>query len=171
MTDRGHSRGTRQRKHWHSMFSNLISFTANGTQLLASFTAAGGEPFTFLRGIGELVIGPSSAGIAGADKCKVTVGLGVVSADAATLGSTAMPDPTDEPDFPWLWWYPNYFHYTDASGSFSGGKNESARVRLTTKAMRKVGPRQSLVLVGQYVDIVGTPPLDLSVSMRFLIGT
>lgn len=173
MPDRGHARGPRQRKHWHSLGTNiLVEMTGNGTFLLGSFTAGGGEPFTFLRGLGELVIGPDEAGIVIGDSARVTVGLGIVSADAVVVGASAVPDPADEPDYPWLWWYASHLLFISGSASNTSTVGlESSRVEISTKAMRKVGPRESLVMVAQYEDLVGTPPLDVVASMRFLIGT
>ncbi len=106
------SRGPRQRKSWHHLTGGFILLTANSTNLGSFF--APNEPATFLRLLGEYVIGPTSAPVVG-DKAIVTVGIGVVSVDAATLGASAMPDPEDEPDYPWLYWASHGIHFVDAS--------------------------------------------------------
>ena len=164
-------RGPRQRKHWHLLGDVRLNLLSAGTSLLGSFIAAGGEPFTFIRGIGELVVTPDGTGVVANDAGVIAAGVGVVSADAAELGATALPDPGSEPDYPWLWWYQVHMMFPEPSGSYAGLASESARIRIETKAMRRVGPREALVFVVQYVDIAGTPPLDVIGSMRFLVGT
>ena len=169
MADR--TRSARQRKHWHLIGDQLVEFAANGTGLLGSFTAAGGEPFTFIRGLGELSIAPNGSGVVGGDACVLAAAIGVVSADAIALGVTALPDPAAEPDYPWLWWYQAQMQFPTASGSMVGLATEAARIRIETKAMRRLGPREGLILVAEYVDLVGTPPIDVVASARFLVGT
>ncbi len=50
-------RGVRQRKHWHQLGAGVTSFTGNALAILGSFTDSDRDPYTVLRGIGELVIG------------------------------------------------------------------------------------------------------------------
>ncbi len=165
-------RGPRQRKHWHSLGSSTVAaLTGAGTTLLDSLSDADNDPFTVLRLIGELVIAENDTGIVVADACQITVGIGVVSTDAAAVGSTAMPDPAAEADYPWLWWYAGSFLFPEASLGVRGGTAGQARIRIESSAMRKVGPRQSLVAVVEYVNAVGDPPMDMLFSTRVLVGT
>ena len=166
MADR--SRGMRQRKHWHLLGDVTFNFTANATAILGSFSAAGNEPYTVLRLIGELVCVAGAAGVTAADKAVIAVGVGIVTSDALAVGASAMPDPGGEPDFDWLWWYQAQMMYPVAAQV--GGAGEQARIRIESKAMRKVSPRQSVVLLAQYIDITGTPPVSVLGSARFLIG-
>jgi len=100
---------------------------------------------------------PTAAGVDG-DLAKYTVGLGKVSTDAATLGSTAMPDPAGEPDYPWLYWAEHPYAATDtAFGSNLGTKVH--RVAFDIRSMRKFTTRETLAFVVQYSDISGAPPL------------
>ena len=160
--------GTRQRKHWHLVGDVLQSFTANSTAILGSFTASGGDPFTVLRLVGELAVTAGAAGVVAGDAAVIAVGIGVVSADALAVGASAMPDPGGEPDFNWLWWYQAQMMYPIQAQV--GGPTEGARIRIESKAMRKVAPRQSLVMIGQYIDLGGGPPIDVLGSARVLVG-
>ena len=160
----------RQRKHWHDIPGGFLAMVANGTNLAGSFTASGGEPFTVLRMFGEYVITATGAPTA-LDKAIITVGIGVVSADAAALGATALPDPEDESDYPWLYWSSHPLFFVDASVDPIGASGV-VRKQFDVGSMRKISPRESLVFVVQYADVVGTPPVTITLGgTRFLIGT
>ncbi len=170
MADR--SRGPRQRKHWHSLGTLArANFTTDATAILGSFVSSDGDPFTVLRMIGQGLVSPTGSGtFVASDTAIVTVALGIVSADAIALGLTAMPDPDSEPEYPWLYWHTTF---TNFEGSADAPGQELAmtdRFTIESRAMRKVGPRQGLVAVAQYVDASGTPPLSVDLQVRFLIG-
>ncbi len=166
----GHrGRGQRQRKHWHDLEGARGTFVADAIILMATFASEAGDPYTVLRMFGEYAIAPTTAPVA-TDSCLITLGVGVVSTDAATLGGTAMPDPEDEPDYPWLYWMSHALHFptTSVDPSVASG---SVRKSFDVGSMRKVAPRQSLVVVAQYSDIIGTPPITVTMgSFRFLVG-
>ncbi len=162
--------GLRQRKHWHAIGDQKALMTAASTVILGSFTAAGGDPFTVLRLVGEVIVAPDNAGIAADDSCVVGIGFGVVSADAVIVGSSAMPDPIAEPDFNWLWWYQVHMTFPHASGSLVGLATEAARIPIESRAMRKVAPRQSLVMIAEYTTLAGTPPISVLGAARVLVG-
>jgi len=173
MAHRGGHTGMRQRKHWHAFFGSATAVSADSTVLLDTFTAAGGEPFTILRMIGEVGISFASQTLVANDAASITVGIGVVSADAATLGASALPDPLSEPEYSWLWWYStvirNMTVTTEALFPQGGGYS---RKEINSKAMRRVGPRESLVAVAQYSDVLGTPSITIDLAgTRILIGT
>ena len=94
----------------------------------------------------------------------------MVSTDAATLGATAMPDPLGEVDYSWLYWADHTFSYpgTAVSGLEPFG---SLRKSFDVRSMRKMKPRESLIMVVQYADSSGAPPLTFfAASTRVLIG-
>jgi len=165
----GFTRGPKMRKHWHG-FGTITErdVTANSTFILAQQGFI--DTFTVLRFVGELLVVPTGGGtFAAADAARVTVGLGIVTTDAATVGSSAMPDPADEPDFDWLWWYSTLVAWEDPTtpGQELGG---TSRVPIASKAMRKMKPNMSVVILGQYVDVGGTPPVSVHANGRFLVG-
>ena len=166
MADR--SRGLRQAKVWTFLGNGLASFVGNNTVSLSSVGFNNAN--TVLRMIGEYVILPDAA-TADEDVAEIGVGIGVVSSDAAALGDTAMPDPVDEPDFPWLYWkcHLMVFNQTGVDPNTLAGQG---RWSFDIRSMRKVKPRESLIMVVQYVDVVGAPPLQFGAARtRVLIGS
>ncbi len=161
--------GTRLRKDWSAIGSGVAGFTANATAVLGGLQIAQLKQ-TVLRMIGEYVIGATSVPVA-LDRAFVTIGIGVVSSDAFALGTTAMPDPADEPEFPWLYWKEHALRFS--STDFAGGNREiSVRESFDIKTMRKLNPRETLAMIAQYTDSAGTPPLFITASQtRVLIGT
>ena len=160
--------GSRMTKRWEGIFSaGRVSMTAEGTFVLGT-SAAFVEAGTILRLIGEVVVVPQATGITDNDAANITMGVALVSSDAAELGATAMPDPDDEAQYDWLWWWTTTIDIPNASEF--GGAASSARVPIASKAMRRFKPRSSLVVVAQYTDITGLPGINASVGLRFLRG-
>ncbi len=158
MADR--HRGPRRPKGWSSI--------TEITQLLTMNQTAGGGSIGFddvttrtvLRMIGEYVITPTSAPTA-LDGCRVTVGIGVMSSDAFAVGSSAMPDPADEPNYPWLYWMSHNFAFPGTDPE-SGSAGASVRQFLDIRSMRKLKPRESVFSVFQYNNVTGLPPMTVS---------
>ena len=155
MADR--SRGTRSAKEWGGIPSGTAALSGNATVLLGSLTFD--VPHTVLRMLGSIIIGPTSAPQA-LDHARVAVGIGRVSTDAATLGSTAMPDPADERDYPWLYWTEQALFF---AGTAVDGLNPMGAIRLEfdIRSMRKFQRREALAVVAQYIDVVGTPAITI----------
>jgi len=107
------------------------------------------------------------------DECKIVLALGMISTDAFSLGSTAVPDPAGEPEYPWLWWKSLQMFspfVIDGTGSDDSGAL-ILRGEMDVKAMRKIKPGQTLTWIAQYVDITGTPSVQLSMGQtRVLLG-
>ena len=161
-------RGQRMQKHWHQLNGTVFAFTVDATALLGSLALDG--PFTVLRMLGEYIIGPTSAPVA-ADRAEISCGIGVVSSDAAAVGATAMPDPRDEADFPWLFWASHELLFPTTTADPSALVS-SVRRTFDIKSMRKLKPRESLVFVAQYVDKGGAPPVSIvSAVTRILVAT
>ena len=162
-------RGPRMQKHWHEIKGATILFTVSTTQVMDSLALSG--PWTALRMIGEYIISPTSLPTA-LDAVTVGIGIGVVSTDAVVVGGSAMPDPTGEPDYPWLYWADHDFYFIDNSLETVGSPVGQLRQRFDVKSMRKIKPRESLAFVAQYSDIVGAPPMRLSTAAtRILVAT
>ena len=158
--------GVRQRKHWAGSSQISQSVTANSTFLMA--TAAINDPVTILRTLGEVLVALAQTGVVAGDQVFVTIGLGLFSSDAVAVGPTAVPEPSDEAEFDWLWWYG--IHLFAKTGGSGADISQVSRVRLDSKAMRKVKPGTTLALVGQYEDGIGTPPVEVMSSFRVLVG-
>ncbi len=144
-----HGRGSRMLKGWLGFGGSSLDFTANSTLMVQTVDFTG--PGTILRMLWEYVISPiSAAAITADDSALLTVGVGIVSTDAATLGFTAMPDPFDDADYPWLYWRGHAMHYriAGATAADSSGISGDVRVSVDVKSMRKIKSKESLVIVG-----------------------
>ena len=158
----------RRRKEW--AFTPIISnaFTANATFLGGRIAFTGGG-HTVLRMLGEYTLAPTSA-TAALDEAFVTYAIAVISSDAFEVGITGVPDPSEEPEFPWLYWaqHPLFYAGTTSDPSTAGS---TVRHSFDVRSQRKIGPRQSLAVIAQYVNSVGNPPITLSIgAVRVLLA-
>jgi len=151
----GFARTPSREKSWSLLPGGVLGFSTDSIQLAPgslSFVQAA----TIVRCRGELLF--SMDALTDGAQMDVTVGLAIVSSDALAVGATAMPDPGNDPDYPWLYWKGLLIQ------SQTGGSSSAElvhRVEVDSKAMRKVKPKQSLVWVAQSVRLNGTPNADL----------
>ncbi len=166
MANRVFTRGQRMSKSWSLIPAISLSLTADGTTLAGRFTP--GEPATILRMIGDYSLASTAVAVS-QDRCFISMGIGVISADAFEAGAGSVPDPQSEPEYPWLYWASHPLHWPTAVSGTAGDGDQSGqgslRVRFDIKSMRKMKPRESLAMIWQYADSTGTPPV------RALIGT
>ena len=154
-------------KQWTFIPGGSFDFTAAGTTGgpgSLGFT----QPGTILRIRGLVRVAFLVTGITADDEANVVFGIALVSTDAAA-SSTSLPDPSQEPEYPWLW-YGEAIMYSP-NQDFSDPMIQ-LELPIDSKAMRKFKPGQSLIPVAQYVDTQGTPGLRVIYSqIRVLIGT
>ncbi len=156
-------------KAWLSMPSVVLGLTGDGTSVGTALSFVG--PGTILRSRGRIQASLNPSGKSVDDHVKIGLGLGIVSTDVFTVGGTSMPDPSGEPEYPWLWWDEFHLRAQSTTGIEVFGSSVK-EIMLDTKAMRKVKPGQSLATVIQYVNITGTPIVNISLGQfRVLIGT
>ncbi len=161
--------GNRVRKQWGSVGTGITTqVSANITTIVAGFLSRT-EAFTVMRLIGEYTIQPGAVNVIN-DQCVWTVGIGVVSNDAATA-NTSLPDPEDEPDYPWLYWASHNMSMQKAQQDSQGDPAMALRHTFDVHSMRKIKPREVLAVIIQFRDINGAPTYDLTWSKtRVLIG-
>jgi len=155
------ARPAKRAKAWANMGESGFTeaFSANGTQIIGGTV---GQTFesrsTILRCRGHGIIQANGA-VAG-DQAVLTLGLGLVDLDAFNAGDGSMPDPADDERFGWLWFgsFPVFTGTPLTDVSQVGG---AVRYEIDTKAMRVTRLNQVLVLIGQYVDVTGTPPVEV----------
>jgi len=158
---RGRIFAPRKEKLW-TVFAGLSqSMVGNATFISGGVNSA--LPFTVLRMLGEYIITPDAAPSA-QDACSVIVGIGVVSTDAFGVGSTAVPNPSGEVEYPWLYWAAHDFFFSDSTLLTGGDPARSIRRSFDVRSMRKVKPAQTLCMVIDYLDTTGAPPLQLELS-------
>jgi len=150
------SGGSRMTKQWEGVSGTDQHFTADATAILGRLEPP--DAITVLRMLGEYVIAPTSAPVAG-DAATVSVGICVVSTDAFNVGASAMPEPFGDQGYPWLYWASHPMHFAGTSLDPSSA-SASVRRSFDVKSMRKMkGDREALVWVVDYFNIVGDPPL------------
>jgi len=157
-------------KQWGSLISSRTEQSTQGLSLLASLAFA--EPATILRLRGFVQAGFDETVQAG-DTMHLQFGIGVVSTDAATAGSGSMPDPEGDPEYPWLWWGGIELEAFEASATAGQVLGSGFwRLEIDSKAMRRVKPGQSLVILADRLGVAGAPVVVIhSGTIRVLIGT
>jgi len=118
-----------------------------GTTQIAMLSFSGSERITMLRLRGSLLVvaTPNAA----ADNDYAAFGVIVVSDQALAVGGTSIPGPIANPEAPWVWhqYVPLMDVVSTAADAASIGLNHV--VEIDSKAMRKVGPNDSIVLIGE----------------------
>ncbi len=157
----------RKVKQWRGLGGTVLTLTGSSTNIAGSISFT--EAQTVIRILGEYTIGPTAAPAA-LDSVHMNVGLCVASTDAVAVGATAMPDPADEPEFPWLYWKQHMLFYA-STASVQSSQAANLRHSFDIRSMRKFSPRESLVLITEYGDLTGTPPITVSFAQtRVMVG-
>ncbi len=154
-------------KEWSSILG--ISLTMTSDQTLLGAGIAFGQSLTILRCRTTLLIG-LEAPVAAGDIADITLGLAVISTDAFLAGVAGVPDPGDDPGYPWLFWK-SYTLRSESATVQSPVGRQVVRQDIDTKAMRKVTTGQTLCWIVQRVNIVGDPPVNVDFGQtRVLLG-
>ena len=155
-------------KQWVSI--PLIELISASSQTVQGASIAFAIPATILRCRGQLSVAMDETKQVG-DLISIGLGLGIVSSDAFAAGAGSMPDPSGEPEYPWLWWAEFRLESFVAAGEEAWGTT-ARQVEFDTKSMRKVKPGQSLTWVVQFGGVAGAPVTNLQLMQtRVLIGT
>jgi len=105
------------------------------------------------------------------DDISVTVCIGTSSTDAATVGAASLPDPNEEPEYPWLYWKNTRLFSQIAAGNEAWGTSAQF-FDIDTRAMRKMRPGQSLNFYSQTAGATGAPVTQIEgLRCRVLIGS
>ena len=162
---------TRRPTFW--VASNQAGFTtlaANTSAVVTMITEATLEETpnpTHVRCRGQLDV-HASAGAAG-DSVRWSAGLMYVDARAAAIGVTAIPRPiSDGSSDGWLWIVTGFLNIGSLSSledSFGGTWD---RIIVDSKAMRKVGKNEVLVVAYETSAAAGTGGAEFSLGIRVL---
>ena len=137
-----------------------VSVASAGATLIASVPLD--EAATIVRTRGQVSVKPftfaADLNVVGA------IGLGIVSSEALAVGVTAVPEPFADGDWGgWFVWRSFSFHYE--FGTAVGQSIESMDFEIDSKAMRKGGPNESVVIVAESQG----GAFDISMPLRMLI--
>ena len=155
-------------KQWAVAPSGLNALSGDQTFFIGSLAFS--FPATILRVRGFVWAAMDQTKQLG-DLAEVTWGLAVLSTDAVTAGVGSVPDPAGDADFPWMWWGSMQLDsFVSAAEEVWG--TTAQRQEVDTKAMRKIKPNESVLMIGQIGGSVGAPVIDVAIGkMRMLIGT
>jgi len=147
--------------------NTLATFTVSTTTILGAGQVALEDGLTIARIRGLLTTSLQTTANAG-DGFHGAAGIGIVTADAFTVGVTAVPNPVD--DIAWNGWL--WFQFFQ---EFSVGLDEQAftpkdyrHYPIDTKAMRKFGLNEVVFLSVQAVE-VGAVEMDVRAATRMLL--
>ncbi len=146
-------RGTRsvRQNQWLVIDIDEVAIDTN-TQLLAASLSAAAlllRPFTVVRT--HILVGWRSDQIAASQGCNAAVGLIVVNDQAVVAGVASIPSPVVNQDAPFYVWQPMMQQMI--FGSNIGFTQEGyVQYEIDSKAMRKVGPNEDIVVTVENVD-------------------
>jgi len=154
-------------KKWFNIGASSATLSVNGQTTLLG-TLDFDEPSTILRMIGEYAFQPDNTvtAVAG-DQANITVGIGIVSLDAAVAGASAMPDPAGDSQYDWLYWRSHAYYV----GTILTNPVVAIRHVFDIRSMRKVKPRSTVVFLMQF-DIASLSPVVKFIQpiVRVLVG-
>ena len=149
---RSHTRapGARRLTEWIDITLGPSAIAAN-TQVLVGVGNAlllAARPFTIVRT--RFLCSWGTDQNAATERPFGAVGMMIVSDTAATLGVTAIPDPITSADGNWFVWQPMIYDYLFLS--LVGSQIASTQYTVDSKAMRKVGADENLVVTVANAD-------------------
>ena len=156
---RSFTQGSKRHGQWSASVPQVGLVSLAGSRVLLSQVFVpfdGGETVIRTRGL----FGYQTDQAAASEQYMGAIGIGIVSEQAATLGATAVPAPdTDSGWGGWLWhsYFVGSFRVADATGMQAQYIN---RIVIDSKAMRKVGDNERLVVVVQNSSVVGIQIYD-----------
>ena len=138
------ARSVRTHKQWSGTSNPQPIVLSTTTSEILSFSTDFSE--TLLRSRGELIVCavPNAAN----DNEMACFGFAVVSDEARAVGTTSLPNPVSSPDFDWFWYGYAPLMDTVSTGSDASSIGLTYRLTIDSKAMRRVSPNHSLVLIG-----------------------
>ncbi len=159
-------------KAWDILLGLNTSASVNGIVSVQALSF--NEPATILRirGSGGLVAFDQT--VQAGDRGIFAVGIAIISTDAFTAGVGSVPDPMVEFDYPWLYLWSAHLEATFAGSAEAQalGMQTMRLPEIDTRAMRKVKPGESLVMIEELQDMTGAPTVLMRIRpARVLIGT
>ena len=159
--------GSRMRKHWTSTEFDAVTIGVTQT-LLGSVALVEDHPaFTLLRSRGEILV--VAIADAATDTDVVGLGLIVVHSNAAAVGGTSIPGPLQDTGADWLWHQVVPLDAVSLTAADPNARAVVVRVPVDSKAMRRLPPDHSVILVGE--ETVGDfASVKVTGGIRMLFG-
>ena len=147
----------RKDKSWELLLGLGADFTADVIATGGTLTPA--EKITVMRTMGQILIAPTASVVA-TDECSIAVGIGVFPTSLST--GSQFPAPQTDLSFPWIYREDFSFYFTAVADA--GEEPRALRTKFDIKTRRIVSPGQRIVLLVQYVNVSGNPPMTASVG-------
>ena len=140
--------------------------SATGKTIIGEGVTPTVSPLTIVRTHGQMSLALFTAAAAG-DGFLVAVGQGIVSEDAFAVGTTALPGPLTDPE--WPGWYYHRIVYMISMDATPAGSDVLTQVSLNleTKGMRKLGLNEITMLIIEVIEI-GTATMEVFGLTRVL---
>jgi len=139
-------RSVRRPTFWEGgrIAQSVVSGVAVTSVIVSEATLENSPNPTIVRCRGDLLVQITSGGAGGS--ANFTSGLIVVIADALAAG--AVPSPLQDIGSDWLWWSNRGLRTVNGGGAADDDyEGNTTRIPIDSKAMRKVGLNQALILV------------------------
>ena len=153
-------------KGWLGVTNSGVPVTSVQAAIISIANIEGQVRETILRSRGEVLL--QATPDAATDSDVYGFGLIVVHSNAVTIGTTALPGPIADIGADWLW---HRFVPMDAVTLTAADPNARAvvsRFELDSKAMRKIAPDHTLVLMAESGGVFASAAV--SVGLRVLLG-
>jgi len=96
-----------------------------------------------------------------------TVVVGIMQVQTAAVTGSAVPAPGSDPSSDWLWW--DTLHVGASAADVIGEDITVDRLKVDSKAMRKLKNNMTVIIVAQLLTCEGTMVVNLCGSIRFLL--
>ena len=162
-------RAPRRSTEWgEGPFSTTIQSVTTATKILVNVAQDAVQRQTIVRLRGSLTIWIEVATSIGDGFQRVAAGIGIVTADAATVGVTAMPSPFDM-EWPGWIWHTLAGPLISLTTTEDGGTGlHMMRIPIDSKAMRKFHQNETLFGMLHFSGEVGAATATFAMDVRLL---
>jgi len=160
-------RGVRRKTAWFQFqpVTNTLTVTGGTIQFVLNAAALALRPFTVVRSHFELFLQSDQGGLT--EFQVAGFGIAVVSDEASAVGPTAVPTPISEMGSD-LWFVHQVLYNSLLVITAASGVNRGTRYSIDSRAARKVGIGQDIVVVSEFSG-TSTGGLKITAGGRMLV--
>ena len=163
------ARGPRRVPEWGGVLvrSRLLALSTSQSLGAVTIGAAFTQKATLvrIRGMANVQLDPSAI----ADTMIVGLGILIVRTTAFIAGAASMPSPLDDIESAFLYHKIFTLGPSLTAGEVGEELNSNLNVEIDSKAMRKVGPDDTLGIIWDGIQLAGTPTADCVCAIRNLV--
>ena len=162
-------RASKRRTTWEGANIDLTDLTNGTAQFVTVISEANLEQFpnpTIVRTRGRMMLSSDPSSTPGGFG-ELSVGLIVVNTTAAAAGPTALPSPAGDIGSDFFYW--DVFTFGAPAADVLGDTGSIDRHVVDSKAMRKIGPNQVVVMIAELTTCEGVLVCNLCGALRILL--